>query len=145
MSLLRYQFQLSPTLQSGPIFNPTAPSVRREFANEQLHTILPASYHWLASVTSIRKPPFNVWATGYGFIGLISDYLNMYRCLVVETTLPDAEAGHPNLVRRRFWVRRFMEFLTISFIPISVIGGVSNSKFAMLIGAEGAEYSVRSL
>jgi len=53
----------------------------------------------------------------------------MYRRLVVETTLPDTEAGHPNLVRRRFWVRRFMDVFTLSVIPVSTVGGIANSEF----------------
>jgi len=70
---------------------------------------------------------------GYGFIGVITDYLNMYRRLVVETTLPDTEAGHPNLVRRRFWFRRCTEIFALSTIPISVIGGVANNGYQKAI------------
>jgi hypothetical protein len=57
----------------------------------------------------------------------------MYRCLVVETTLPDIEVGHPNLVRRRFWFRRFMDVFATSFIPISVVGAVMNGEFYFLL------------
>jgi hypothetical protein len=57
----------------------------------------------------------------------------MYRCLVVETTLPDTEAGHPNLVRRRFWFRRCMDALSLAFIPVTVIGGTANSHYSKAI------------
>ena len=57
----------------------------------------------------------------------------MYRSLVVETTLPDTEAGHPNLVRRRFWFRRFMDVFGLIFIPILVVGGIANGELYFLL------------
>jgi len=73
--------------------------------------------------------PPNALVAGYNFVGLIPELLSMYRCLVVETTLPDAEAGHPNLKRRRFWFRRFMDVVATCSIPISVVGAVMNGEF----------------
>ena len=57
----------------------------------------------------------------------------MYRCLLVETTVPDTEAGHPNLVRRRFWFRRLMDLFALSFIPLLVVGGVASGEFYFLL------------
>jgi len=53
----------------------------------------------------------------------------MYRCLLVETTLPDAEAGGPNLARRRLWFRRFTDVFAFSLIPASVVGVIANGGF----------------
>jgi hypothetical protein len=59
---------------------------------------------------------------------LMPDFLSMYQCLVIETPLPYTEASHPNFVRRRFWVRQFMDVFPLASMPVSVIGGVSNSE-----------------
>ena len=87
------------------------------------------------------EPPLTPWSQGYSFTALIFDYLNMFRCLVVETALPDDAAGYPDLARRRFYFRRFTDVFALAFIPIHGVGMLANGEFHDSLDPKRAECS----
>lgn len=91
---------------------------------------------------------------GLGYIGISNDLVGLLRCLLVNPTYgsdkyeesPAAASkdgfmepppdGTPDMPRTRFWVRRFTDFVNLSYIAATVTGVIANSNYTSGMGSQ---------
>ncbi|CAE6504227.1 unnamed protein product [Rhizoctonia solani] len=82
---------------------------------------------------------------GLGFLGISSDAINLLRCLLVNTTLPENGASKDRRTARRYY-RYFCYFFGLAFLASSIPGIVASTSYnAARFNQEQADKNLRLL